>query len=127
MGRSNVAWVMLAMMASAIGCSTGDTQSYTNDSTTDTSQRAGAPSGDPVGQLECNVVLEEVGDNKDDVISAIQTHAGVDLDQATELVAAVPTTVVESVSKQAADKLKADLDATGAKSSIEIFMPVQQP
>ena len=65
-------------------------------------------------QTEFNVVLAEAGDKKVNVIKAVRELTGLGLKEAKEKVDTAPQVVAEGVSKEAADKAKADLEAAGA-------------
>ncbi|CAM4115746.1 MULTISPECIES: 50S ribosomal protein L7/L12 [Pseudomonas] len=65
-------------------------------------------------QTEFNVVLVAAGDKKVNVIKAVRELTGLGLKEAKEKVDTAPQVVAEGVSKEAADKAKADLEAAGA-------------
>jgi large subunit ribosomal protein L7/L12 len=70
-------------------------------------------------QTEFDVVLESFGDQKIGVIKVVRSATGLGLKEAKDLVEGVPGKVKEGVSKEDADKLKADLEAAGATVSIK--------
>ena len=64
---------------------------------------------------EFTVVLSAVGDKKINVIKAVREITGLGLKEAKDLVEAAPKPVKEAVPKADAEKLKAKLEAEGAK------------
>ena len=64
---------------------------------------------------EFDVVLAEVGANKLAVIKAVKDITGLGLGEAKALVESAPKAVKEAVAKDEADKMKATLEAAGAK------------
>lgn len=80
---------------------------------------AGAGSEEAVEeQTEFEVVLTAMGDNKIAVIKAVRTISGLGLKEAKDLVEAAPKTLKESVSKEEAEKMKKQLEESGA--SVEL-------
>lgn len=65
------------------------------------------------------VVLASVGDQKIQVIKEIRAVTTLGLKEAKDLVEAAPKTVKEGVSKEEADKIKAQLEAVGAKIELK--------
>lgn len=70
-------------------------------------------------QTEFDVVLESFGDNKISVIKVVRTATGLGLKEAKDAVESAPNKLKEGVSKEDAEKLKADLEGAGAKVSIK--------
>ncbi len=66
-------------------------------------------------QTEFTVFLENCGATKINVIKVVREATGLGLKDAKDLVDAAPKPVKEHVSKEDADKLKAALEAAGAK------------
>ena len=64
---------------------------------------------------EFSVVLSAAGDKKINVIKAVREITGLGLKEAKDLVEAAPKAVKEGVPKADAEKLKAKLEAEGAK------------
>ncbi|MCF8534526.1 MAG: 50S ribosomal protein L7/L12 [Reyranella sp.] len=64
---------------------------------------------------EFNVILAAAGDKKINVIKAVREITGLGLKEAKDLVEAAPKAVKEGVPKADAEKLKAKLEAEGAK------------
>jgi large subunit ribosomal protein L7/L12 len=64
---------------------------------------------------EFTVVLAAAGDKKINVIKAVREITGLGLKEAKDLVEGAPKPVKEGVNKADADKLKAKLEAEGAK------------
>ena len=69
-------------------------------------------------QTEFDVVLTAFGDKKVGVIKAVRGMTGLGLKEAKDLVEGAPSTVKEGVSKEEAEKLKAELEEAGA--SVEL-------
>ncbi len=70
-------------------------------------------------QTEFTVVMPSFGENKVNVIKAVRAITGLGLGEAKALVEGVPATIKEGVSKEEAEKVKADLEAAGAKVEIK--------
>ena len=70
-------------------------------------------------QDEFDVILEDAGDKKIQVIKEVRTLTNLGLKEAKDLVEGAPKAVVEKVNKEAADKAKAALEAAGAKVSVK--------
>lgn len=70
-------------------------------------------------KTEFDVVLASFGDSKLGVIKAVRELTGLGLKEAKELVEAAPKTIKEGVSKEDAEKMKADLVAAGATVEIK--------
>ena len=80
---------------------------------------AGAPAEAAEAQTEFAVVLEAFGDKKIEVIKVVRAATGLGLKEAKDLVEGAPSKVKEGVSKEDADKLKAELEKVGAKVAIK--------
>ncbi len=70
-------------------------------------------------QTEFTVILAEAGAQKINVIKAVKNATGLGLTEAKSLVESAPKPVKENISKADAEKLKADLEAAGAKVEIK--------
>jgi len=71
-------------------------------------------------QTSFDVVLDEfAADKKIATIKVVREITALGLKEAKDLVEAAPKTVKEGASKEEADKIKADLEAAGAKVSIK--------
>lgn len=70
-------------------------------------------------QTEFNVVLVDAGANKINVIKEVRAITGLGLGEAKALVEGAPKAVKEGVSKDEAAKLKATLEAAGAKVDLK--------
>ena len=70
-------------------------------------------------QTEFNVLLEEIGPNKINVIKAVRQHTTLGLKEAKELVESAPTTIKEAIDKDSADEIKAKLEEAGAKVAVQ--------
>ncbi|MEO0530074.1 MAG: 50S ribosomal protein L7/L12 [Planctomycetota bacterium] len=79
----------------------------------------GGDGGGAAEQTEFDVSLDEFGSNKIAVIKVVRTATGLGLKEAKEAVEGAPTKLKEGVSKEEAEKLKADLEEAGAKVSIK--------
>jgi large subunit ribosomal protein L7/L12 len=81
---------------------------------------AGAAAG-PVAEekTEFTVVLKDGGANKLNVIKEIRTITGLGLKEAKDLVEGAPKDVKVDIKKDEADKIKATLEAAGAKVEIK--------
>jgi len=69
-------------------------------------------------QTEFSAVLTEIGPNKIPVIKVVRELTGLGLKEAKDLVDATPRPVKEGVAKVEAEKIKAALEAQGAKVEI---------
>lgn len=69
-------------------------------------------------QTEFDVVLQDFGAKKINVIKSVRALTSLGLKEAKELVESAPVSVMESVSKEAAEEAKEQLTAEGA--SVEI-------
>ena len=81
----------------------------------------GAGAGAPAAEAkdEFTVVLAAAGDKKINVIKAVREITGLGLKEAKDLVEGAPKPVKEGVPKADADKLKAKLEAEGAKVELK--------
>lgn len=70
-------------------------------------------------KTEFTVVLENFGSQKINVIKAVKNATGLGLTEAKALVESAPKPVKEDISKEEAEKLKADLEAAGAKVELK--------
>ncbi len=75
---------------------------------------AGDGGGAAEEQTEFNVMLQEIGPNKINVIKAVRKLTSLGLREAKELVEAAPTPVREGVSKDDAEETKKKLEEAGA-------------
>ena len=81
---------------------------------------AAAPAAAAVEEkTEFDVVLTSFGDSKLGVIKAVREVTGLGLKEAKELVEGCPKTLKEGVSKDEAEKIKADLTAAGATVEVK--------
>ncbi|RLA35449.1 MAG: 50S ribosomal protein L7/L12 [Gammaproteobacteria bacterium] len=65
-------------------------------------------------QTEFDVVLTSFGEKKVAVIKAVRSMTGLGLKEAKDLVEGAPNAVKEGISKDEAEKLKSELEETGA-------------
>jgi large subunit ribosomal protein L7/L12 len=70
-------------------------------------------------QDEFDVVLEAAGDKKINVIKEVRALTSLGLKEAKDLVEAAPKTLLEKVTKEAADKAKESLEAAGATVTLK--------
>jgi large subunit ribosomal protein L7/L12 len=81
---------------------------------------AGGAAAAPVEeQTEFTVMLAATGDKKIEVIKEVRAITGLGLKEAKDLVEAAPKAVKEGVSKEDAEKLKAQLEKAGAKVELK--------
>ena len=80
---------------------------------------AAAPVEAAVEQDEFDVILEEGGAQKIQVIKEVRTLTSLGLKEAKDLVEGAPKPVLEKVKKDVAEKAKAALEAAGAKVSVK--------
>jgi len=79
---------------------------------------AAAPEA-PEEQDEIDVVLENDGGKKIQVIKVVRELTGLGLKEAKDVVEAAPKAILEKVNKENADKAKAKLEAEGAKVTLK--------
>jgi len=81
----------------------------------------GAGGGDEAAaeQDEFDVILDDAGDKKIQVIKEVRTLTNLGLKEAKDLVEAAPKPVLEKVKKDDADKAKEALEAAGAKVTVK--------
>ena len=79
----------------------------------------GAAAEAAVEQTEFNVVLTGFGENKIAVIKVVRAVTGLGLKEAKDLVEGVPKSLKEGVSKEDAEKLKAEVVAAGGTCDIK--------
>jgi large subunit ribosomal protein L7/L12 len=82
---------------------------------------AGGAGGADAGadQDSFDVILEDGGDKKIQVIKEVRTLTNLGLKEAKDLVEGAPKPVLEKVKKDVADKAKEVLEAAGAKVSVK--------
>jgi large subunit ribosomal protein L7/L12 len=78
-----------------------------------------APAAAVEEKTEFDVVLTDAGPNKINVIKEVRAITALGLKEAKDLVEAAPKAVKEGVSKDEAAKLKAQLEAAGAKVDVK--------
>src|SRR5467141_2813612 len=80
----------------------------------------GAAAAAPVEEkTECTVVLAGAGEKKIEVIKEVRALTGLGLKEAKDLVEGAPKNVKEGVSKEEAEKVKAQLEKAGAKVELK--------
>ena len=79
----------------------------------------GAAAAPAEEQTEFTVVLAAAGEKKIEVIKEVRAITGLGLKEAKDLVEGAPKPVKESVSKEEADKIKAQLEKAGAKVELK--------
>ena len=77
---------------------------------------AAAPSEE---KSEFNVVLQDFGDNKINVIKAVRAVTTLGLKESKDLVESAPKAVKEGVTKEEAEEAKKKLEDAGAKATLE--------
>ncbi|MGY6709567.1 MAG: 50S ribosomal protein L7/L12 [Rhizobiaceae bacterium] len=80
---------------------------------------AAAPAEAAEEKTEFDVVLTDAGAQKINVIKEVRAITGLGLKEAKDLVEGAPKPVKEGVSKDEADKIKAQLEAAGAKVELK--------
>lgn len=80
---------------------------------------AGGSAAQQEEKTEFTVVLAEIGANKINVIKAVKNATGLGLTESKALVDGAPKPVKENIPKDEAEKLKADLEAAGAKVELK--------
>ena len=80
---------------------------------------AAAPAEAAEEKTEFDVVLTEAGAQKINVIKEVRAITGLGLKEAKDLVEGAPKAVKEAVSKDEADKIKAQLESAGAKVELK--------
>ena len=81
---------------------------------------AAAPAAAAVEEkTEFDVELKSFGAKKLDVIKAVRELTGLGLKEAKELVESAPKVIKEGVSKEDAEKIKAQLEAAGAEVEVK--------
>jgi large subunit ribosomal protein L7/L12 len=78
-----------------------------------------APAAAAEEKTEFDVILTNAGANKINVIKEVRAITGLGLKEAKDLVEAAPKPVKEAVTKDEANKFKAQLEAAGAKVELK--------
>ncbi len=73
----------------------------------------GAAPAAAVEQTEFDVILTSFGDKKLDVVKVVKNITGASLMDAKKMVEGVPATLKQGISKEDAQKIKADVEAVG--------------
>ena len=79
---------------------------------------AGGDGGGEVEKTSFNVILKEFGDKKIQVIKEVRSITSLGLKEAKELVDNLPKPLKEGVSKEEAEELRAQMEASGATVEI---------
>jgi ribosomal protein L7/L12 len=79
---------------------------------------AAAPAAEAEEKNSFKVKLDDAGANKIQVIKVVRSLTSLGLKEAKDLVDKAPSVVKEDASKEEAQKMKADLEAAGAKVSL---------
>ena len=79
----------------------------------------GAPAEAAEEKTEFDVILADMGANKIQVIKAVRAITGLGIKDAKDLVEGAPKPVKEAVSKDEAEKFKAELEEAGATAEIK--------
>jgi len=80
---------------------------------------AGAAAAPVEEKTEFTVVLAAIGEKKIEVIKEVRALTGLGLKEAKDLVEGAPKNVKEGVSKEEAEKVKAQLEKAGAKVELK--------
>jgi large subunit ribosomal protein L7/L12 len=80
---------------------------------------AGGDAAEAAEQDEFDVILEDGGDKKIQVIKEVRALTSLGLKEAKDLVEAAPKPVLEKVNKESAEKAKEALEAAGAKVTLK--------
>ncbi|MGL5675176.1 MAG: 50S ribosomal protein L7/L12 [Cellulosilyticaceae bacterium] len=80
---------------------------------------AAAPGAAAEEKTEFDVELTEAGAEKIKVIKAVRELTGLGLKEAKDVVEGTPKVLKEGLSKEDAEKIKADLEAVGAKVTLK--------
>ncbi len=80
----------------------------------------GAAAAAPVEeQTEFDVILQNAGATKINVIKVVRAHTGLGLKEAKDLVDGAPKPVKEGVNKEEAEKIKKELEEAGATVTVK--------
>jgi large subunit ribosomal protein L7/L12 len=79
----------------------------------------GGEAAEKVEQTAFDVILEGAGDKKIQVIKVVRAATGLGLKEAKDLVDGAPKTVKEGITKEEAEKLKKELEESGAAVRIK--------
>jgi large subunit ribosomal protein L7/L12 len=82
-------------------------------------QAGGGDAGAAEEQDEFDVILDDAGDKKIQVIKEVRALTSLGLKEAKDLVDGAPKPVLEKVNKEAADKARAALEGAGAKVTVK--------
>ena len=80
---------------------------------------AGGGDAEAAEQDEFDVILDEAGEKKIQVIKEVRTLTNLGLKEAKDLVEAAPKPILEKVKKEDAEKAKEALEAAGAKVTVK--------
>jgi large subunit ribosomal protein L7/L12 len=80
---------------------------------------AAAPAEAPPPKTEFDVVLEAIGPNKINVIKVVRAATSLGLKEAKDLVESAPKEIKTGISKEDAEKLKKELEDSGATVKIK--------
>jgi len=80
---------------------------------------AAAAAAPPEEKTSFNVVLKDAGEKKIQVIKVVRQHTSLGLKEAKDLVEAAPKTVKEGATKEEAEKIKKELEESGATVVLE--------
>jgi large subunit ribosomal protein L7/L12 len=80
---------------------------------------AAAPAKAEEEKTDFNVILASTGSNKIQVIKVVRAITGLGLKEAKDLVESAPSAVKEGVQKDEAEKIKKELEESGAKVELK--------
>ncbi|MBA4029439.1 MAG: 50S ribosomal protein L7/L12 [Planctomyces sp.] len=78
-----------------------------------------APAAVVEEKTEFDVILNSFGDNKLSVIKVVRTATGLGLKEAKDLVESAPKAIKTGLAKEDADKLKKELEGSGATAEVK--------
>jgi large subunit ribosomal protein L7/L12 len=80
---------------------------------------AGGAAEEVEEQTEFDVILKEIGPKKINVIKEVRALTALGLKEAKDVVDSAPSTVLEAISKDAAEEARAKLEAVGAVAEVK--------
>ncbi|HUS57975.1 MAG TPA: 50S ribosomal protein L7/L12 [Planctomycetota bacterium] len=80
---------------------------------------AAAPAEEVEEKTTFDVVLKAAGDQKIQVIKVVRAHTTLGLKEAKAIVDSAPSTIKEGVSKEEAEKIKAELEGVGGQVELK--------
>ena len=84
-----------------------------------TATAGSTPADEEEEQTEFNVLLQDIGPNKINVIKVVRQVTSLGLKEAKELVESAPTAIREGIGKAEADEIKAKVEEAGAQVAVQ--------